>query len=185
MTTRCLPALALLMLVPGCGTVARTTAKAGTKTVGLAAKATAKTAWGAAKTGGKLATSPLRRRDAGGGSGAGGGGYAVGGRRYQVMTQVQARRYRETGAASYYASGRQTANGERFSRRASTAAHKTLPFGTRVRVTNLDNGRSTVVRINDRGPFVRGRIIDLTPAGADRLGFRRQGVARVRVETVR
>ena len=98
------------------------------------------------------------------------------------MSHAQAERYRETGTASYY-SGRQTASGERMSSRALTAAHKTLPFGTRVRVTNLSNGRAITVRINDRGPFVSGRIIDLTKRGADALGFRRQGIAKVRVET--
>ena len=64
-----------------------------------------------------------------------------------------------------------------------TAAHKTLPFGTHVRVTNLENGRKATFRINDRGPFVRGRVIDLTPRGANRLDFKRQGLAKVRVET--
>lgn len=68
---------------------------------------------------------------------------------------------------------------------ALTAAHRTLPFGTRVRVTNLGNGRSVVVRINDRGPFVRGRIIDLSRHAAERLGFTRQGVTRVEVRVIR
>jgi rare lipoprotein A len=63
-----------------------------------------------------------------------------------------------------------------------TAAHRTLPFGTRVRVTNESTGRSVVVRINDRGPFVRGRVIDLTPAAARQLGF--SGLARVRLDVV-
>jgi rare lipoprotein A len=78
----------------------------------------------------------------------------------------------QSGVASVYAySGGRTANGERSSPEALTAAHRTLPFGTRVRVTNRNNGRSVVVRINDRGPFVRGRIIDVTPAAARALGF--------------
>lgn len=89
----------------------------------------------------------------------------------------------QSGIASVYAyKGGRTANGERVSPRALTAAHKTLPFGTRVRVTNRRNGRSVVVRINDRGPFVRGRIIDLTPAGAHALGF--SGLAPVTVKIV-
>ncbi len=67
---------------------------------------------------------------------------------------------------------------------ALTAAHPSLPFGTRVRVTNLANRRSITVRINDRGPFKRGRVIDLTKRGADALGFRKQGLTQVRVETV-
>jgi rare lipoprotein A len=78
----------------------------------------------------------------------------------------------QSGVASVYAySGGRTASGERVSPGALTAAHRTLPFGTLVRVTNERNGRSVVVRINDRGPFVRGRVIDMTPAGARALGF--------------
>ena len=88
----------------------------------------------------------------------------------------------ETGIASIYAyAGEKTANGERANPGGLTAAHKTLPFGTRVRVVNKRNGRSVVVRINDRGPFVRGRIIDLTPAGARALGF--SGITPVSVES--
>jgi rare lipoprotein A len=88
----------------------------------------------------------------------------------------------ESGVASIYAySGEKTANGERANPRGLTAAHKTLPFGTKVRVTNKRNGKSVVVRINDRGPFVRGRVIDLTPAGAQALGF--SGMAPVSLET--
>jgi rare lipoprotein A len=80
--------------------------------------------------------------------------------------------YAEAGIASVYAyRGGKTANGERAEPSRLTAAHKTLPFGTRVKVTNRKNGRSVVVRINDRGPFIRGRVIDLTPAGARQLGF--------------
>ena len=89
----------------------------------------------------------------------------------------------QTGIASVYAyKSEPAANGERVSPRALTAAHRTLPFGTRVRVINKKNGRSVVVRINDRGPFVRGRIIDLTPAGARALGF--SGLAPVVLEKV-
>ena len=86
------------------------------------------------------------------------------------------------GIASVYSasSGPKTANGERVRSDALTAAHRTLPFGTKVRVTNVGNGRSVVVRVNDRGPFVRGRIIDLTAAGAHALRFR--GTTRVTVE---
>ncbi len=95
--------------------------------------------------------------------------------------------YTETGIASWYGAqyhGRQTANGERFDMNALTAAHKTLPMSTYVRVTNLDNGRSLVLRINDRGPFIRGRIIDVSRRGAEDLGFLQQGLARVRIEAV-
>ena len=87
----------------------------------------------------------------------------------------------QTGVASVYAySGEKTANGEFASPRGLTAAHKTLPLGTRVKVTNKKNGKSVVVRINDRGPYVAGRIIDLTPAGARALGF--DGLAPVEVK---
>jgi rare lipoprotein A len=87
----------------------------------------------------------------------------------------------QEGIASVY-SGERTANGEYASASGLTAAHKTLPFGTQVRVTNHQTGRSVVVRINDRGPFVRGRIIDLTPAGARALGM--DGLAHVSVDVV-
>jgi peptidoglycan lytic transglycosylase len=88
----------------------------------------------------------------------------------------------QTGIASIYSlsSGAKTANGERLNPNALTAAHRTLAFGTKVRVVHARSGRSVVVTINDRGPFVRGRIIDLTPAGARALGF--SGLARVTLE---
>ncbi len=95
--------------------------------------------------------------------------------------------YDETGIASWYGPGfhgKPTANGEAFDQNALTAAHRTLPMPSMVRVTNLDNGRSIKVRINDRGPFKNGRIIDLSRRAADLLGFRRQGTAKVRVEIV-
>ena len=84
-----------------------------------------------------------------------------------------------SGIASVYdrSSGKQTASGEELDEEALTAAHRSLPFGTWVRVKNNKNGRQALVRINDRGPFVRGRIIDLTPAGAKALGF--SGIANV------
>jgi rare lipoprotein A len=88
----------------------------------------------------------------------------------------------QVGIASIY-TDRRTASGERFNAGAMAAAHKTLPLGSKVRVTHLGNGRSCIVRINDRGPYVRGRIIDLTPRAAAAIGLsRRAGVARVRVE---
>jgi rare lipoprotein A len=96
-------------------------------------------------------------------------------------------RYRETGIASWYGEdfhGKKTANGETYDMHAMTAAHRTLPFSTRVRVTNLDNGNKTEVRINDRGPFVPGRIIDLSRSGAKELGMLGPGTARVVVEAV-
>ena len=88
-----------------------------------------------------------------------------------------------TGNASYY-SGNKTASGARVHDDAMTAAHRTLPFGTSVKVTNLENGRSVHVVINDRGPFVRGRVIDVSVHAAEALAFRNKGVARVRVDTV-
>ncbi|MFQ6017057.1 MAG: septal ring lytic transglycosylase RlpA family protein [Kiloniellaceae bacterium] len=93
--------------------------------------------------------------------------------------------YRETGIASWYGPGfhgMRTANGETYDQNALTAAHRTLPLPSMVRVTNLDNGRSIKVRINDRGPFSNGRIIDLSRRAADLLGFRRNGTAKVLVE---
>jgi len=94
-------------------------------------------------------------------------------------------RYDRTGVASWYGPkfhGRPTANGERFDMNEVSAAHPTLPLPSRVRVTNLENGRQLVVRVNDRGPFVDGRLIDLSRRGAQLLGFYRKGLARVRVE---
>lgn len=89
------------------------------------------------------------------------------------------------GKASWYGKafhGRTTASGERYDMHAPTAAHKSLPFGTRVRVTNLDNGKHTVVRINDRGPFVKGRIIDLSYGAAKKIEMLQAGVVRVKLE---
>ena len=94
---------------------------------------------------------------------------------------------RESGLASFYGpefNHRRTASGERFDPKGLTAAHRTLPFGTRVRVTNLENGRRVIVRINDRGPFRKGRVLDLSPAAARRLGFTAQGIARVRLDVL-
>lgn len=101
--------------------------------------------------------------------------------------QAQQASYRAKGVASYYAdkfNGRRTASGEIFDNRALTAAHRTLPFGTYVRVTNLANSRSVVVRINDRGPYAHGRLIDVSRAAALQLDMVRTGTARVLVEVV-
>ncbi len=111
--------------------------------------------------------------------------YRVNGRWYRPVAQAAG--YDETGIASWYGRkfhGRKTANGERFDMYAMTAAHKTLPLPTMVRVTNLENGRSVIVRVNDRGPFVKNRLIDLSWAAARALGFDRKGTARVRVQTL-
>lgn len=91
------------------------------------------------------------------------------------------------GKASYYANqfhGRKTANGETFNMNELTAAHRTLPFGTWVRVTNMRNGKDVIVRINDRGPFIKGRVIDLSKQAAKELGMMNAGTANVRVEAI-
>ena len=90
----------------------------------------------------------------------------------------------QCGRAAWYDLGGQTASGERSDGSALAAAHRTLPFGTRVRVENLSNGREVVVRINDRGPFVGGRVIDVTRAAAEKLGMIQSGTAKVRVSVV-
>ena len=116
--------------------------------------------------------------------------YVVKGRRYVPMSVEQARNYRETGIASWYGyetyrqkGGHMTANGEAFDPNGLNAAHKYLPLPTFVKVTNLENRRSIILRVNDRGPFVDGRIIDLSAGAARKLGFYDKGTARVRVET--
>ncbi|MCD1639128.1 septal ring lytic transglycosylase RlpA family protein [Pseudomonas stutzeri] len=96
-------------------------------------------------------------------------------------------RFTQSGKASYYARmhhGQRTANGETHDQNAMVAAHRSLPFGTRVRVTNQQNGKQVIVRINDRGPFRRGRIIDVSRAAAAQLDMLERGVVRVRIETL-
>ena len=91
-----------------------------------------------------------------------------------------------SGVASYYGGkfhGRRTASGEIFNKNALTAAHRSLPFGTKLKVTNLRNGRTVLVRVNDRGPHVRGRIIDLSHAAAKKIGLK--GVVRVKLEVLK
>ena len=95
--------------------------------------------------------------------------------------------YNETGIASWYGEafhGRNTANGERYDMNKLTAAHKTMPMPSAARVTNMENGRSLILRVNDRGPFVAGRIIDISRRGAQLLGFYKKGTAKVRVEFI-
>jgi len=111
--------------------------------------------------------------------------YQIGGRTYHPREDFD---YDRTGTASWYGDdfhGRRTANGETYDMNALTAAHTTLPMPTIVRVTNLENGRSVVVRVNDRGPFAEDRIIDMSRAGARELGFERNGLTRVRVAVLR
>lgn len=108
--------------------------------------------------------------------------YKVNGTWYYPQEQPD---YDETGLASWYGPtfhGKQTANGETFDQTTLTAAHKTLPMPVQVRVTNLENGKQLVLRVNDRGPFIRGRIIDVSAEAAQLLGFRAKGTAMVRVE---
>ena len=95
--------------------------------------------------------------------------------------------YSKTGIASWYGGrfhGRRTANGEIFNKHELTAAHRTLPFGTLVNVTSIDTGQSVQVRINDRGPFIQGRIIDLSAAAADAIGLKSRGIGEVRIDVL-
>ena len=117
--------------------------------------------------------------------------YVVNGRRYVPMSVKEAKNYREKGIASWYGyetrkqkGGHMTANGEAFNPNGLNAAHKYLPLPTHVRVTNLENNRSILLRVNDRGPFVSGRIIDLSAGAARKLGYYKKGTVRVLVETV-
>jgi rare lipoprotein A len=100
-------------------------------------------------------------------------------KRNAAETQVAAH-----GIASFYTEGTQTASGERFDTYELTAAHPTLPFGTRLRVTNVATGRSVTVRVNDRGPFVPGRVVDVSCSAAERLGMVRGGIAKVKLDVV-
>ena len=96
--------------------------------------------------------------------------------------------FKESGKASFYAvkyQFRKTASGERYNQYAKTAAHKKLPFGTKVKVTNTKNGKSVVVKINDRGPFVKGRIIDLSTSAFSEIGNTSSGVINVTIEVVK
>jgi len=111
--------------------------------------------------------------------------YKVNGVTYRVRSDVKG--YKERGHASWYGTkfhGRRTSNGEVYNMYAMSAAHKTLPLPSYAKVTNLENGRSVIVRVNDRGPFVPGRIIDLSYTAAQKLGYIDKGVARVEVEAL-
>jgi rare lipoprotein A len=102
-----------------------------------------------------------------------------------LLSASSASAFQQNGMASYYGPelhGRRTASGERFNQHGMTAAHRTVAFGSRLKVTNLSNGRSVVVRVNDRGPFIRGRIVDVSAGAARQIGMHGRGVARVRVE---
>jgi rare lipoprotein A len=103
------------------------------------------------------------------------------------LATTEALALNQQGIASYYGQkfhGRKTASGERFNNNAMTAAHRSAPFGSQIRVTNLANGRSVVVRVNDRGPWVRGRIVDVSGVAARQLGMTGRGLTRVRVSSL-
>ena len=111
--------------------------------------------------------------------------YKVAGKRYTPLTQVSS--FSQTGKASWYGNqfhGRKTSSGERYNMNALTAAHKTLPIPSYARVTNTKNGKSVIVRVNDRGPFHGNRVIDVSKAAAQQLGFINQGTAHVKVEQI-
>lgn len=115
--------------------------------------------------------------------------YVINSKRYVPLSVTDAKQYAEVGVASWYGSemyhnGRVTAIGEKFSEHGISAAHCTLPLPVWVKVTNLENGRHLLVRVNDRGPFKGDRIIDLSKGAAHKLGFVEQGTAKVRVEFV-
>ena len=117
--------------------------------------------------------------------------YVVNGKKYVPMSVNRASSYKEKGVASWYGEetrrqkgGHMTANGEAFDPDGLNAAHKYLPLPTYVRITNLENNRSIILRVNDRGPFVKGRIIDLSAGAAKKLGYFNKGTARVLVEAI-
>ena len=99
---------------------------------------------------------------------------------HATPTQVASR-----GIASFYTEDQQTASGEKFDTHELTAAHRTLPFGTRLRVTNVATGRSVTVRVNDRGPYIRGRVVDVSGTAANELGIVESGIAKVKLDVVR
>lgn len=106
---------------------------------------------------------------------------------FACAPRVSTRRYVEVGYASYYGrefAGRKTASGEFYDPKKLTCAHPRLPFGTYVKVTNLENGRSVILRVNDRGPSKKGRIIDVSEKAAEILGFKGKGTAKVKVEVL-
>ncbi|MEN8693375.1 MAG: septal ring lytic transglycosylase RlpA family protein [Akkermansiaceae bacterium] len=118
-------------------------------------------------------------------------GYTIRGQHYQPMSVDQALNYSEEGIASWYNESKffglkrgNTSLGEKVMPWHISAAHKTLPIPCVVKVTNLENGKSLKMRVNDRGPFITGRIIDVTPRAAKKLGFKEQGLTQCRVEVV-
>lgn len=113
--------------------------------------------------------------------------YRAKGKRYTTLNRLASRQFSQQGVASYYGGtfhGRKTASGEIFNQHAYTAAHKTLALGSYALVTNLRNGRQVIVRINDRGPFSQGRVIDLSVAAAREIGMYHAGVTQVKIEAI-
>ncbi len=111
--------------------------------------------------------------------------YKSRGRRFKVLRSAKG--FKQTGEASWYGpgfQGRKTANGDRFDMNALTAAHKTLPLGTMIEVTNLGNNKKIIVKVNDRGPFSKGRILDLSKRAARKLGIIKRGHGRVRIKAL-
>jgi rare lipoprotein A len=100
--------------------------------------------------------------------------------RHAIPTQVASQ-----GVASFYTEDQQTASGEKFDTHELTAAHRTLPFGTRLRVTNVATGRSVTVRVNDRGPYIPGRVVDVSGSAANELGIVESGIAKVKLDVVK
>lgn len=102
-----------------------------------------------------------------------------------VMAKTKVNQHSTRGEASYYADfhhGKKTANGERFNMHALTAAHRTLPLGSKIKVTNLNNGKEVVVRVNDRGPYARGRVLDVSLGAAKKLDMIKTGTAKVSIQ---
>lgn len=103
-----------------------------------------------------------------------------------VMAKTQVK-HRTHGEASYYAEfhhGKKTANGERFNMHAMTAAHRTLPLGSKIKVTNLSNGKEVVLRVNDRGPYAKNRVLDVSKGAAKKLGMIKTGTAKIRIQVL-
>jgi rare lipoprotein A len=106
------------------------------------------------------------------------------GHRHHSPTKVAGGRAGSEGVASFYTEGTETASGEKYDMHELTAAHPTLPFGTKLRVTNVSTGRSVTVRVNDRGPYVHGRVVDVSYSAAEALGMVNKGVANVKLDVV-
>jgi rare lipoprotein A len=105
-------------------------------------------------------------------------------RRHHSPVRVAETHTASQGVASFYSDDQETASGEKFDKHELTAAHPTLPFGTRLRVTNVSTGRSVTVRVNDRGPYVHGRVVDVSYSAAEALGMVNKGVANVKLDVV-